>query len=115
MTRTTEDRPTIMVGGPDPWGRTFEDTRPPPDPSLPVYRVREVPAVVPCVRCCAPGCGDKIKPDDTMLELTAPDGSVRGYLEHSCVDWFVLGHPDHGPAGGKGRLVLDTTGEEVDR
>jgi hypothetical protein len=53
----------------------------------------------PC--CCAPGCGDKIKPgcDEKCFEVTWSDGDVT-YLEEGCVEWFVNGHPDY--RGGHG-------------
>jgi hypothetical protein len=56
-------------------------------------------------RCCAPGCGDKIKPDpgDSMTEVTWSDGTTS-YIERGCERWFVVGHPDygggHGPVSG---------------
>lgn len=53
-------------------------------------------------RCCAPGCGDKIK-DDTCIELVFVDGTKR-YLEQDCLDWYVNGHPDVG--GGVGLLTI---------
>ena len=67
------------------------------------WKGRRVQIVVPCKRCCATGCGDKIKPmgsipddpDDIMIEVTDPDGKVA-YLEDCCVDYFVHGHPDYG-------------------
>lgn len=49
-------------------------------------------------RCCATGCGDKIKhlkPGDLCFEITWSDGSVS-HLERGCVEWFVSGHPDYG-------------------
>lgn len=47
--------------------------------------------------CCAPGCGDKIKPgcDETCFEITWSDSSVS-HLEEGCVEWFIDGHPDYG-------------------
>ena len=57
----------------------------------------------PTKRCCAPGCGDKIKPssdDETILRLTWSNDDVT-YLEEGCVAVFENGHPDyqcgHGP------------------
>jgi hypothetical protein len=51
------------------------------------------------IRCCATGCGDKIKdPDCWRVEFA--DGSAL-FLERGCVGWFVNGHPDYGhPYGG---------------
>jgi hypothetical protein len=61
---------------------------------------RLVPVEVPAKRCCATGCGDKIKGDtdvDLMYEVTFDDGSIS-YVEKngSCEEWFVAGHPDYG-------------------
>lgn len=51
------------------------------------------------VRCCATGCGDKIK-DPECLRVEFVDASVA-FLERGCVAWFVNGHPDYGhPFGG---------------
>ena len=50
----------------------------------------------PAKRCCAPGCGDKIKGDgdvdDTMLRVHWDDGSVS-HLEEQCLTWFEDGQP----------------------
>jgi len=57
----------------------------------------------PTARCCAPGCGDKIKPlnsSDSCYEIMWLDGDVT-YLESGCLDWFVNGHPDYGNGFGK--------------
>lgn len=55
-------------------------------------------------RCCAPGCGDKIKPaeGDTMFEVTWSDGSLTYIEDAICASWFQNGHPDVG--GGRGRV-----------
>ena len=51
------------------------------------------------VRCCAAGCGDKIK-DPECWRVKFTDGSAA-FLERGCVAWFVTGHPDYGhPFGG---------------
>ena len=57
----------------------------------------------PTARCCAPGCGDKIKPlnsSDSCYEIMWLDGDVT-YLESGCLDWFVNGHPDYSNGFGK--------------
>lgn len=64
------------------------------------YYGRLVPVTFPAKRCCAPGCGDKIKSPKWMIEVYgyySPE--EHGYLEESCREWFENGHPDHG--GGK--------------
>jgi hypothetical protein len=58
-------------------------------------KAERVPVVFPAERCCAPGCGDKIKDGPLMWRITWDDGDVS-YLEDGCVDWFVNGHPDYG-------------------
>lgn len=58
----------------------------------------------PTKRCCAPGCGDKIKTssdDETMLRLTWSNDDVT-YLEEGCVEWFEDGYTDY--RGGHGPL-----------
>lgn len=63
-----------------------------------VVSVRKTPVVIPAKRCCAPGCGDKIKPcepDDWMYEVTWDDGSVS-HVEENCAGWVKDGHPDYG-------------------
>ena len=73
-------------------------------------RVEEVYIEHPFPRCCAPACGDKIKPlhsGDTCLKITWLDGDVS-YVEMDCYEWFVNGHPDHG--GGYGK-ILEIIGE----
>lgn len=71
---------------------------------LPRCRARRVPIHYPAERCCATGCGDKIKGDasmnDSMIEVVFPDGTMRylgesiGHL--SCVEAFEHGHSDYG-------------------
>lgn len=54
-------------------------------------------------RCCAPGCGDKIKPDDptdTMYEVTWSDGALSYLESNPCARWFTEGHPDYGAGHG---------------
>ena len=54
------------------------------------------------LRCCAVGCGDKIKQnasDPVLYEIVWSDGSIS-YLEDDCLEWFVNGHPDYGGARG---------------
>jgi hypothetical protein len=63
-------------------------------------RAVRVPVTFPARRCCAPGCGDKIK-DDEMFRIELSDGSTR-FLEAGCVPWFVDGHPDVPGGGGFG-------------
>ena len=63
-------------------------------------------------RCCAPGCGGKIKPgvDDTAILLEDKGGNIY-YLEDECEDIFENGDPYEG--GIVGRLVWDEDeGEE---
>ena len=67
------------------------------------WQAEHTPVVFPAKRCCAPGCGDKIK-DGRMLKLTDGTGEVL-YLEEGCVDWFVHGHPDYGCVGAAARLT----------
>lgn len=69
------------------------------------YKARYVPVVFPAERCCAPGCGDKIKignRNNEMVEITDSDGQVL-YLEENCIEWFENGHPDYGCP--RGRLI----------
>ena len=56
----------------------------------------------PAKRCCATGCGDKIKGpcNDYLIEVTFPDGTIK-YLEECCVENFEHGHPDYGYPMGK--------------
>ena len=73
-------------------------------------KLREVYIEHPFPRCCATGCGDKIKPissGDTCLEVTWLGGDVT-YLEFGCIEWFVHGHPDYGYGYGK---ILEIVGE----
>jgi hypothetical protein len=64
------------------------------------YRAKWVPARFG-VRCCATGCGDKIKPLDKDV----------AYLEDlSCAYWFENGHPDYGHP--LGNLIWEETNEE---
>lgn len=61
---------------------------------------------IPVRRCCAPGCGDKIKPlsdEDWCWRVKFSDGTTR-WLEPGCVEWLVNGHPDYG--GGVGCAAL---------
>lgn len=53
-------------------------------------------------RCCAPGCGDKIK-EQECIELVFVDETTL-YLEQDCLNWYVNGHPDTG--GGVGLLTI---------
>jgi hypothetical protein len=64
-----------------------------------VIKARRV-ATEPGRRCCAPGCGDKIKSPEATIELTFPNGVVN-YAEEGCLDWVENGHPDYGCPRGK--------------
>ena len=56
---------------------------------------RYVPVTFPTKRCCATGCGDKIK-DDRMIEVKSATTGEIFYLEEGCIEWFEDGHPDYG-------------------
>lgn len=74
-------------------------------------KVEEILITLPAKRCCATGCGDKIKPlhsGDTCLKITWMDGT-ESMLEMGCIDWFVNGHPDYGYGYGK---ILEIIGEK---
>lgn len=55
------------------------------------------------LRCCAPGCGDRIKEwgaDQQVYRIVWSDASISYLEDATCVDWFVNGHPDYGCARG---------------
>lgn len=58
-----------------------------------VLAIEETPITYPARRCCAPGCGDKIKGygDETALAVSWSDGSVD-FLEHCCRRRFLAGN-----------------------
>lgn len=71
---------------------------------------RKTKVRIPARRCCAPGCGDKIKPMgdpelDWMWRVRFDDGSVAFVEQGLCEDWFENGHPDYG--GGHGVELED--------
>lgn len=57
-------------------------------------RAEMVPVHYPAERCCAPGCGDKIKGESMYLVVF--DDGTHAYLEPECIPCFVDGHPDYG-------------------
>ena len=65
-----------------------------------VATIRLVPVTVPCKRCSAPGCGDKIKPTgdsdlDKMYEIRVEGQPIQYVEQGQCEEWYRHGHPDH--------------------
>ena len=73
-----------------------------------MFKARRISITHPAKRCCAPGCGDKIKHNvkgEQMIEVTDTETGKVYYLEEGCIDWFENGHPDYGCA--RGKLVFE--------
>lgn len=76
--------------------------------ALHFYQAERIQNSTPYPRCCAPGCGDKIKDDDVLKVIGFVDGRPR-YLEECCVENFVHGHPDYGSPVGDLEIINDRT------
>ncbi len=91
------DRPVIYLSNTGLGGRPLPPRKTYPVPDR-TFRARRVPIEFG-KRCCATGCGDKIKgfdASDTCVEATDIATGEVLYIEDGCIENFEKGHEDYG-------------------